>query len=508
MARRLREIAAPFVAAGPAGARVRTRLRLSDCDAEVMSALGGRRIIKTETDLARRCAQGRLGARERAGSWRLRKQGLTASSSPRWAGAITRSSEDAFQLAARNLDAERASLQARITAITARLAVPAGHKHGRTRGYGTQAERFEKQRRLQALRHRLAEAESRSQAGQVSVCRGGRRLARSRHQLAAAGLSLPGWRDRWQAARLFLCADGEADKAWGNETIRWHPAQRWLEVKLPAPLAHLANRPHGRYRLCCPVTFAYRGQEVAAQASTGAVRYDISFNPARGRWYLDASWKLPQAPAPGLGELRQGRVLAADLNAGHLAAQVLDRSGNPAGKPHTIGLELAGLPAATRDARVRAAVSALLDLARAGACAAVAIENLDFTDARQRGRERIGRRPARGAAGRRFRRLVAGIPTARFRYRLAQMSSKEDIAVLAVDPAYTSTWGAQHWLAALKQASPQASGHHAAAVVIGRRALGQRARRRGGCDWTRPEDRRQRATDSAVRPTPAPAGLA
>jgi len=56
--------------------------------------------------------------------------------------------------------------------------------------------------------------------------------------------------------------------------------------------------------------------------------------------------------------------------------------------------------------------------------------------------------------------------------------------VLAVDPAYTSTWGAQHWLAALKQASPQASGHHAAAVVIGRRALGQRARRRGGCDWT------------------------
>jgi hypothetical protein len=34
-----------------------------------------------------------------------------------------------------------------------------------------------------------------------------------RHQLAAAGLTLPEWRGRWQAARLFICADGEADKA-------------------------------------------------------------------------------------------------------------------------------------------------------------------------------------------------------------------------------------------------------------------------------------------------------
>jgi hypothetical protein len=82
-----------------------------------------------------------------------------------------------------------------------------------------------------------------------------------------------------------------------------------------------------------------------------------------------------------------------------------------------------------------------------------------------------------------------------------------NIAVVAVDPAYTSKWGAGHWLAALRQASPHASGHHAAALVIGRRALGQRARRRERCDWRRPEDRQQRATDSAVRPAPAPAGL-
>jgi hypothetical protein len=452
--------------------------------------------------------EGRLDPSQRANSRRARKQALTASSSSRWAGAITRSSEDAYQLAVRNLQAERNSLKARITAITARLAVPTGQKQGRTRGYASPAEQYEKQRRLQVLQRRLAAADRSAETGRVSVCRGGRQLARSQHQLRAAGLSLSEWHDQWRAARLFLTADGEADKAWGNETVRWHPGQRRLEVKLPAALARLANRPHGRYQLSCPVMFSYRGQDVAAQADSGAVRYDISYDPARGRWYLDASWKLPPTPPPGLRQLRQHPVLSADLNTGHLAAQVLDRSGNPTGKPHTIGLKVAGLPATTRDARIRAAVSRLLHIAQASDCAAIAIENLDFADARQRGREHAGRRPACGAAGRLYRRLVGEIPTGRFRDRLTQMASNAGIAVVAVDPAYTSIFGAQHWLAALRKASPEASGHHAAAVVIGRRALGQRARRRERCDSTRPEDRHERATDSAVRPTPAPAGLA
>ncbi|MHB1940995.1 MAG: IS200/IS605 family accessory protein TnpB-related protein, partial [Candidatus Dormibacteria bacterium] len=78
-------------------------------------------------------------------------------------------------------------------------------------------------------------------------------------------------------------------------------------MKLPAPLVHLANRPHGRYRLSCPVVFSYRGEEVAAQVALGAVRYDISFHPERGRWYLDASWKCANGPSLTLGELRGQR---------------------------------------------------------------------------------------------------------------------------------------------------------------------------------------------------------
>jgi hypothetical protein len=306
----LREIAVPFVVAAPAGARVRTRLRVTSEDAVVLRAAGMHLGSLASADLAARCAEGRLDGKGKAASRAERKRALTAHSSSRWAGAITRSSEDQQGLAERNLKAGVAALRARVRKIEARLAVPAGGRRGRIPGYATQAERHGRQQRLQALRARLAEAERQLDRGRVSVCRGGRDLLRKRNSLAAAGLTGARWRQRWDAARMFLTADGEAGKLLGNETIRWNPGGRWLELKLPAPLSYLANSPHGRYRLSCPVAFTYRGDEVAAQAATGAVRYDIAFDPERGRWYLDGSWRVPPGPAPGLDDLRGHPLLA------------------------------------------------------------------------------------------------------------------------------------------------------------------------------------------------------
>jgi len=478
----LRPLAALFVAAAPAGVRVRTRLRVSAQDEAVLRAAGRHLGSLAGRDLAARCAEGRLDAKGRAASRARRKRAMTAESSSRWAGAITRTSEDQYRLAVQNLRADRATLQVRIRRIQARLLVPAGGKAGRARGYATPAERHAKIVRVDALRARLARVDRRLEAGTVPVVRGGKALLRKRGNLAAAGLTEERWRREWESARLFLTADGEKDKAWGNETIRWNPGAGWLEIKLPGPLARLANQPHGRYRLSCPVGFSYRGGEVAAQAATGAIRYDISHDPVQGRWYIDASWKAVPAPAPSLDQLRAAPVLAVDLNAGHLAAWAVTPDANPAGPPITIPAGLAGLPASQRSGRLRAAISSLTRLARQRGCAAIVIEDLDFADAREQGREHDGNRPARGRRGRGFRRLVAGIPTGKFRDRLAQMAANAGIPVIAVDPAYTSQWGREHWLTPLQeQASPiPASGHHAAAVVIGRRALGHRARRRAG----------------------------
>jgi hypothetical protein len=490
------------------GARVRTRLAVGPGDEAVLLALGAHLGSVMGRDLAQRCREGALDARDRAASRARRKRAATRESSSRWAGTITRTSEDAFQLGRRNLGAQATSLRARVGAIKRRLAVPVGERRGRTPGYGSATERFNKQCRLRILEARLSKVEADLAEGRVSLCRGGRSLARSRHHLEETGFSLEEWRKRWEAARLFICADGEADKAWGNETIRWHPDGHWLELKLPPSLAHLANRPHARYRLLCPVAFSHRGDEVAAQAASGALRHDVSYDPGRRRWYLDASWRLPGTPTPPVEELRDRGVLGVDLNVGHLAAVVVDRSGNPVGRPSTIPLELSGLPATARDGHLRASISQLLQQATEAGCGAIAIEDLDFARARAEGREHAGRRPCRGRRGRRLRGLVAGIPTARFRDRLVQMAANRGIFVIAVDPAYTSRWGAEHWLGSLRQLSAEASGHHCAALVIARRGLGQRARRRGGCDSTPPEDGQERATDSAVQPSPdSTAGL-
>ena len=251
-----------------------------------------------------------------------------------------------------------------------------------------------------------------------------------------------------------------------------------MELRLPAPLRHLANRPNGRYRLSCQVGFSYRADAWAAQVASGPVRYDITYHPKRDRWYLDASWTHPRRPIPTLEKLAGFPRVAVDLNADHLACWVVDPTGNPVGRPVTIPLDLEDERSTIRDGRLRAAISQLITLAKAHGCRAIAIEDLHFAQARAEGRETFGR----GRRGRRFRRLVAGIPTSRFRDRLTQMCGNQGLWVVAVDPAYTSRWGRQHWQAPLQTKTPSATVtvHHAAAVVIGRRSLGHRARRRPG----------------------------
>jgi hypothetical protein len=472
----MRPISAPFVVAPPAGVRIRTRLRINEADEQVLRTVGEHLGRLASRDLAARCRLGR-GDDQRAS----RKRQLTTKSSARWAGAITRTSNDQWVRAYANLLARRVGLRHAIKHVRSRLDVAVGQQQGRIRGYASQRERFEKQRRLQHLQARLVKVDERIMASRVSVCRGGRRLSKLRHTLDDAKLTEAQWRDRYEAVRLFLTADGEADKHLGNETIRVHPDKEYLELRLPTPLVHLSNTP-GRtatYRLSCPVAFTHRKDQWAAQAASGAVRYDLLFDASRGRWYVDASWRLKSRTVPSLEELRQDRTVAVDLNAEHLDCWVLDASGNPVGVPYTIPLQLSGLAYTTREGRLRSAVTSIIRLGKAHGCRWIAIENLDFVDARRTGRETLGR----GARGKRFRRTVTGIPTRQFRDLLVGMAANADLWVVAVDPGWTSKWGRRYWQQPLQESTKQANavtGHHAAAMVIGRRGLGLGARRRPG----------------------------
>jgi IS605 OrfB family transposase len=481
---RLRRIGAPVVAGPPAGVRIRTRIHLTEAEATALGAVGSFLGGGYRGELAGRVRRGVLDRQSRAG-WRAeRKQAVTSVSSSRWAGAITRAVQDQYQLGMRSLAARVGDLRRAVAVLEARCALrpgesaPVGAGDGggrghRRRGYRSTNERFAKTRRLAVLRSRLAAAEEALTAGRPSITVGGKRLWRHRDHLDQAGMTEPEWRAGWDAVRMFLTADGESGKAGGNETIRVDEAGR-LRIKVPAALSAQFG---SHLRITAPAGFSHRGGEWSERvAGRRAVCYDISYDPAKDRWYLDASWRKDlTATPPSIEQLRAGPVLGVDLNADHLACCRLDGSGNPVGAPFSIAVETAGLPASRRDGRVRAAITALLDHARNHRCSAVVMENLDFADARATGRDTMGR----GQRGKRFRRTVAGIPTSKFRSRLTAMAARRGIAVIGVDPAYTSRWGAQHWAKPLQQqTSDPVTRHHAAAAAIGRRGLGMAIRRR------------------------------
>src|SRR5262249_6222546 len=214
-------------------------------DEKVLALIGAHLGSLASRDLAVRCQDGLEHSSE---TWAARKQALTAESSSRWAGSITKATHDQWALSRRGQLAHIQSLEASVRAIRHRLSLPLGEKGSKRApgGYRTRQEWFAKTRRLHVLEDRLERERADRAGGAVRVVRGGKKLARARHNLDAAGLTEAAWRERWEAARWFLAADGESGKRHGNETIRVTPDGE-ISIKLPAPLAEYANAKHGRY---------------------------------------------------------------------------------------------------------------------------------------------------------------------------------------------------------------------------------------------------------------------
>ena len=433
-----------------------------------------------------------------------RKTALTAESSARWANAIIGANDEQYRLARDAQYRHIIGLRAAIATIEKRLAAPSGDtltraerkaRQGPVKGYSTQAERFEKKRRLQRLRAELARTEADRETGRVHVTEGTKLLAKTRHSLDAANLTVPEWREKWECARYRIQANGSGDEPFGNLTITVTPAGQ-VSLRLPKPLEHLANAKHGRYILSGAAQFRYRAAEWVERISGGqSVSHAIIRQPGRAGRYLTAAWATPPTEhgvaigSPDADVRADGPVVGVDLNEGHMALRRLDEYGNPVGEAARIEIDLTG-SFARRDAQVRHAITRLIRYTRGHGIDTIAVEDLDFADARTIGRETMGR----GKRGKRFRKVVASIPTAVFRNRLSAQTSRHRIALLAVNPAYSSAWGEQHW----RKPYTNVTRHQAAATVIGRRAQGHTARRRDGVTRTRPEDRIGRATNQTA----------
>jgi hypothetical protein len=253
---------------------------------------------RLDADGRRQVRRGRLNAR---------KKELTRLSSARWANAIIASNDDQYRLARDAQYRHIVGLRAAITAIEARLAVPSAdlltvserkaRRHAKAvKGYATQAERFQKQRRCQHLRGELAAVGRDRAAGIVRVVEGGKRLAKTRHHLKAAGLSADQWRQKWDAARWRISANGSPDEPFGNLTITVSPAGQ-VSIRLPKPLEQLANASRGRFVLSGVAVFSHRGEQWADRITGGnSISYSVTRQPGRGGVYLTGSWAVPSLP--------------------------------------------------------------------------------------------------------------------------------------------------------------------------------------------------------------------
>ncbi len=510
---RLREWRGVKQVAAPAGVAIVTRIPTTPADEYVLNLVATHLGRLRRADLAQRSRPAQVDPalgnevqrRVRRNRLNTRKKALTAQSSARWANAIIAANDDQYQLARDAQYRHILGLRVAIATIERRLAQPAAdtltpeqrtqrRKAKAPKGYPTQAERFAKQRRLQVLRAELARVSTDFEGRRVRVVKGGKRLAKTRHHLDAADLTLTEWRHKWDCARDRIEANGSGDEPFGNLTITVTPGGE-VSLRLPKPFEDLANTRHGRYVLSGKAVFSYRASEWLARITGGqSVSYTITRKAGRAGRYLTAAWAtqpetISTSVDRGTGVRARGPLVGVDLNDGHLALRRLDAHGNPVGQPRRIDIDLAGC-AARRDAQVRHAMTQLIHYTTRHRLDSIAVEDLDFADARTSGRETMGR----GQRGKRFRKTVTGIPTAVFRNRLTAQAHRHGIRLYAVNPAYSSKWGDQHW----RKPYENVTRHAAAATVIGRRAQGHKARRRKGVTRTRPADRVVRATDQAA----------
>jgi hypothetical protein len=140
--KKLRAVARPFVAGGPAGVNIRGRLKgLTPGDEKVLRTVGTHMGRLASRDLARRC---RDGLQHSTDTWAARKRELTARSSSRLAGSVTSRTHDQWGLSRRGQDAHRLSLAAGIGMLMHRLSLPVGEKgsRGKPGGYRSRNECF------------------------------------------------------------------------------------------------------------------------------------------------------------------------------------------------------------------------------------------------------------------------------------------------------------------------------------------------------------------------------
>jgi IS605 OrfB family transposase len=186
-------------------------------------------------------------------------------------------------------------------------------------------------------------------------------------------------------------------------------------------------------------------------ARGGAVQW-LFYEDEDDRWHANAT--VDDLPKDLVTDIRNG-VVAVDRNVDHLAIAFVDRSGNYLER-RSLPFPVVGTPEGVASSMIGDAVRTICDWA-VERNYGVAVEDLSF-DRKKAALKEFGKAHAR---------RLSGFAYSKFDALLASRASRFGVDVHAVNPAYTTVIGRKKYARTLAM-----SAHHAAALVIGRRAMG------------------------------------
>lgn len=297
-------------------------------------------------------------------------------------------------------------------------------------------------RKLACQQARLKNAQDQG----VHICLGSRKLFLAQYHLEENGYSSgEEWRKEWRSARtnrIFYLGSG--DESFGNQNCQLLGNK--LQVRVLPALEH----KYGKYYHISGLKIPY-GSEVVNDAI--AQQHAISFRFVRKNkgWYVYLT--TPRAEAPIVTKKALGTI-GVDLNPSHLAWAESDRYGNL--------INYGNILTPLRDRSSQQATATLADAVKKIVLYAkqqekpIVIEQLDFSQKKTMLEEK----------GIPYRRMLAGFAYSSFHQLIFSRAQREGVAIVEVNPAYSSIIGKYKFMLMFGIAI-----HLAAALVLARRGM-------------------------------------